>query len=292
MLKSMTGYGRSKLQLDGKEYIIEIKAVNHRYIDIMVKLPRNISYLEDKIKKTVSNNASRGKIDVTISYANVGTSEANVSINKTLANEYIQQLKEIANENGLCEDINVTDILKLPDILITENNVDEEKVWQEFEPKLNDALKSFNNMRLQEGTKLCEDVLKRIEVIDKNLVIISSKSTGLVEKYVVKLEARLKEILKTDSNIDPNRLAQEAVIFSDKCSIEEEITRLKSHINQFKTMINEGNAKGKQIDFLLQEMNRETNTIGSKANCLDITKMVIEIKTELENIREQIQNIE
>lgn len=292
MLKSMTGYGRSKLQLDGKEYIIEIKAVNHRYIDVMVKLPRNISYLEDKIKKTVSNNASRGKIDVTISYANVGTSEANVSINKTLANEYIQQLKEIANENGLCEDINVTDILKLPDILITENNVDEEKVWQEFEPKLNDALKSFNNMRLQEGTKLCEDVLKRIEVIDKNLVIISSKSTGLVEKYVVKLEARLKEILKTDSNIDPNRLAQEAVIFSDKCSIEEEITRLKSHINQFKTMINEGNAKGKQIDFLLQEMNRETNTIGSKANCLDITKMVIEIKTELENIREQIQNIE
>ena len=292
MLKSMTGYGRSKLQLDGKEYIIEIKAVNHRYIDIVVKLPRNISYLEDKIKKTVLNNANRGKIDVNISYANVGTSEANVSINKTLANEYIKQLKEIANENGLCENINVADILKLPDILITENSIDEEKVWQEFEPKLNDALKAFNNMRLQEGTKLCEDVLKRIEVIDENLVIISSKSTGLVEKYVVKLETRLKEILKTDSNIDPNRLAQEAVIFSDKCSIEEEITRLKSHINQFKTMINEGNAKGKQIDFLLQEMNRETNTIGSKANCLDITKMVIEIKTELENIREQIQNIE
>lgn len=292
MLKSMTGYGRSKLQLDGKEYIIEIKAVNHRYIDVAVKLPRNISYLEDKIKKTVLNNASRGKIDVSISYANVGISDSNVSINKTLANEYIKQLKLIANENGLSENINVTDILKLPDILITENNIDEEEVWKAFEAKLNDALTMFNNMRLQEGTKLCEDVLKRIEVIDKNLEIISSKSTGLVEKYVVKLEARLKEILKTDSNIDPNRLAQEAVIFSDKCSIEEEITRLKSHINQFRTMINIGTAKGKQIDFLIQEMNRETNTIGSKANCLDITKMVIEIKTELENIREQIQNIE
>ena len=146
-------------------------------------------------------------------------------------------------------------------------------------------------MRLEEGNKLCEDILNRIDIISKNLEIISSKSTGLVEKYVVKLEARIKEILKTDI-VDQNRLAEEAVIFSDKCSVEEELTRMYSHIEQFKQLINDSNAKGKKIDFLLQEMNRETNTIASKANCLEITKMVIEIKTELENIREQIQNVE
>lgn len=292
MLKSMTGYGRSKLQLDGKEYVIEIKAVNHRFVDISVKTPRTISYLEEKIKKTVLNSVSRGKIDVYITCTNIGTSSANVIINKELASKYVKQLREIAAENSLNDNINVTDILKFPDILITENqNLEEDEVWKAFEEKLNEAICTFNNMRIQEGNKLCQDILNRIDCISKNLVIISQESTGLVEKYIVKLNMRIKEILKTDI-IDENRLAQEAVIFSDKCSIEEELTRLHSHIEQFKSMINDSTAKGKKIDFLLQEMNREINTIASKANCLEITKMVVEIKTELENIREQIQNIE
>ena len=292
MLKSMTGYGRSKLQFDGKEYTIEIKSVNHRFIDVCVKTPRNISYIEDKIKKIVLNSVSRGKIDIYISSANVGASTERIFINKELASEYIRQLQEIANENKLNSNINVVDILNFPDILISNNSLDEELLWESFKPKICEALEQFDAMKMEEGKKLCEDVLKRIEIIDKNLSIISRESTGLVEKYIVKLEARIKEILKDNSVIDQNRLAQEVVIFSDKSSIEEEITRLNSHINQFKQMINDSSTKGKQIDFLLQEMNRETNTIASKANCLEITKMIIAIKTELENIREQIQNIE
>ncbi len=292
MLKSMTGYGRSKLQFDGKEYTIEIKSVNHRFIDVCVKTPRNISYIEDKIKKIVLNSVSRGKIDIYISSANVGASTERIFINKELASEYIRQLQEIANENKLNSNINVVDILNFPDILISNNSLDEELLWESFKPKICEALEQFDAMKMEEGKKLCEDVLKRIEIIDKNLSIISRESTGLVEKYIVKLEARIKEILKDNSIIDQNRLAQEVVIFSDKSSIEEEITRLNSHINQFKQMINDSSTKGKQIDFLLQEMNRETNTIASKANCLEITKMIIAIKTELENIREQIQNIE
>lgn len=291
MLNSMTGYGRSRLELDGREYVIEIKSVNHRYLDITVKLPRDISYLEDKIKKTVLNFVTRGKIDINITYSNVKASERNIYINKSIANEYIKQLKEIALENGLSQNIDVTNILKMPDIMINEIGIKEEEVWQAFETKIIEALNSFNEMREVEGKKLCEDILKRITLIYENLQIISEKSTGLVEQYIVKLEARIKEILKTDI-IDQNRLASEAVIFSDKSSVEEELTRMYSHIAQFKQMVEDTTTKGKKIDFLIQEMNREINTIASKANCLDITKMVIEIKTELENIREQIQNIE
>ena len=292
MLKSMTGYGRSKLQLDGKEYTIEIKSVNHRFIDINVKTPRGISYLEDKIKKTVLNSINRGKIDVYITSTNIGTSADSVKVNKELAKKYIEQLKDIAKENDLSTEIDVVDVLKFPDILITSGQeIDEDEVWKAFEVALNEAISAFDKMRSQEGTKLCEDILGRVDNISKNLDIISKESTGLVEKYIVKLETRLKEILKTDV-VDENRLAQEVVIFSDKCSIEEEITRLHSHIAQFKNMVNDATSKGKKIDFLLQEMNRETNTIASKANCLEITKMVVEMKTELEDIREQIQNIE
>ena len=292
MFKSMTGYGRSKLELGDKEYTIEIKSVNHRYLDLSMKLPRNISYLEEKIKKVVSNNINRGKIDVCITYSNILTeTESNVCINKVLAKEYITQLKEIAKDNNLSEDFDVTSILRLPDLLVTNNDIDEEEIWKIFEPKVNEAVKALDAMRVEEGIQLSKDVLDRIDTIAKNLDIISENSTGLAEKYVVKLEARIKEILKTDV-VDQNRLAQEIVIYSDKCSIEEEITRMHSHIEQFKELVNDTESKGKKIDFLIQEMNRETNTIASKANCLDITKMVIEIKTELENIREQIQNID
>ena len=292
MLKSMTGYGRSKLQLDGKEYTIEIKSVNHRFVDISVKVPRSIGYLEDRIRKLVLKSKSRGKIDITITYINIGTSSEIANINEELASKYIKQLQKIASDNNLSTDISVTDILRLPDILIaSKQEIDEERIWQIFEEKINEAIKAFNDMRTIEGNKLSEDILNRIDIITKNLDIISKESSGLIEKYVVKLDTRLKELLK-ENIVDQNRIAQEVVIFSDKCSIEEEITRLNSHIVQFKNLVNESSSKGKKIDFLLQEMNREINTIGSKANCLEITKMVVEIKTELENIREQIQNIE
>ena len=292
MLKSMTGYGRSKLTLGDKEYTIEIKAVNHRYLDMAVKIPRNISYLEEKIKKVVSNAVNRGKIEISIIYSNIPTeNENNIQINKALAKDYISQLKQIAKENDLSEDFDVTSVLRLPDLLVSRDNVDEDETWKAFEPKVQEAVNNFNQMRIDEGMQLSKDILRRIDEISKNLEIISNNSNGLAEKYVIKLEARIKEILKTDV-VDQNRLAQEVVIYSDKCSIEEELTRMRSHIEQFKKLVNDSDSKGKKIDFLIQEMNRETNTIASKANCLDITKMVIEVKTELEDIREQIQNIE
>ena len=241
----MTGYGKQSLNVEKREYQVEIKSVNHRYLDINIKLPKSISYLEDTIKKEISAKIKRGKIDVFITFENNSQEGKNITINKELAKLYIEQLKELAQEEKILNNIEVMDIAKLPDILIVKNDEEDEKIQNE-----------------------------------------------LIEEYVVKLEKRIKEILKTEE-LDKSRLAQEVVIYADKCSIEEEVTRLKSHIYQFRNLISNNNETiGKKLDFLIQEMNRETNTIGSKANNLEITNGVIDIKTELEDIREQIQNIE
>ncbi len=290
-MKSMTGFGRAKLEKNNRTYNIEIKSVNHRYNDITVKLPRSIGYLEEKIKKEISSNISRGKVDVFISFDNNSTEGKNIRINKELAGLYINELKSLAEENKILSDIQVTEISKFPDVLTIENVEDEDIIWNELSVCLNEAITNFLQMRRNEGEKIKEDLLLRIEKISTKLSEISTYSTGLVEDYVVKLETRIKEILNTDV-VDKDRLAQEIVIYADKCSVEEEITRLKSHINQFKELLNVDIPIGKKIDFLIQEMNRETNTIGSKSGNLSITNLVIDMKTELEDIREQIQNIE
>ncbi len=290
MIKSMTGFGRSTYQNEGREYIIEIKSVNHKYCDISIKIPKSISYLEEKIKKEIIKFVSRGKIDIYVSFNNNSTIGKNIQINKELAKIYIEQLKELAEETGVNKEISLTEIAKLPDVFIVENNIDEEIIWDELSIPLSEAIDSFISMRQIEGNKMAEDLIKRNEQIKEKIKNISELSTGLIEEYVVKLEGRIKEILKTDV-VDKNRLATEIVIYADKCSIEEEITRLKSHTEQLDKML-KGNAGGKKLDFLIQEMNREINTIGSKANNIDITNLVVEIKTELENIREQVQNIE
>ena len=290
MIKSMTGFGRSTYQNEGREYIIEIKSVNHKYCDISIKIPKSISYLEEKIKKEIIKFVSRGKIDIYVSFNNNSTIGKNIQINKELAKIYIEQLKELAEETGVNKEISLTEIAKLPDVFIVENNIDEEIIWDELSIPLSEAIDSFISMRQIEGNKMAEDLIKRNEQIKEKIKNISELSTGLIDEYVVKLEGRIKEILKTDV-VDKNRLATEIVIYADKCSIEEEITRLKSHTEQLDKML-KGNAGGKKLDFLIQEMNREINTIGSKANNIDITNLVVEIKTELENIREQVQNIE
>ncbi len=215
----------------------------------------------------------------------------NVKINEELAKIYIESLKKLAQDNNINDDISVTEISKFPDILSIENVEDEEIIWNELSKCLNEAINGFIEMRQAEGNKIKEDLLKRIESVSNKVYEISNNSTGLVEEYVVKLETRIKEILKTDV-IDKERLAQETVIYADKCSIEEEITRMNSHIAQFKHFLDSNEPIGKKIDFLMQEMNREINTVGSKSGSLFITNTVIEIKTELEDIREQIQNIE
>lgn len=292
MIKSMTGYGRSILENEGREYIVEIKSVNNRYNDINIKMPRSLNYLEDRIKKEILKSISRGKVDVFITFNNNSDLGKNIKLNTDIAKKYISELKELSKETGIIDNINVMDISKFPDVLnIKVEESAEEIIEKELLIGLNEAIKSFIEMRKAEGNKIKEDLENRINQISKKINQISNISAGLVDEYIVKLEARIKELLKTDV-VDESRLAQEVVIYSDKCSVEEEITRLKSHISQFLNLLNENIAIGKKLDFLIQEMNRETNTIGSKANNLEITNFVVDIKTELENIREQVQNIE
>lgn len=290
MIRSMTGYGRGKYEIDSREYTVEIKSVNNRYCDISVKLPRSISYLEEKIKKEITNRVSRGKVDVFITFYNNSTKGKNIKFNRELAGIYINELRELAKENGINSDIQVTDISKFPDVLSIENEEDEELIWNELKLPLEEAINNFISMKETEGRKIYEDLTNRIENIQSKVNIISENSTRLIKEYIVKLENRIKELLDTDK-IDENRLAMETVIYADKCSVEEEITRLNSHICQFKELIKE-NVVGKKMDFMIQEMNRETNTIGSKSSSIEITNLVVEVKTQIEDIREQIQNIE
>ena len=291
MLKSMTGYGRSRYEIDGRTYIIEIKSVNHKYNDLTVKMPRFLNPLEDKIRKTVSESISRGKIDVYINFQNYSDKGKNIKVNTELAKVYIGELQRLADETGIVNNINVIDISKFPEILNIEDENDLDLIWGELKISLEEAISNFVEMRTIEGNKMALDIKSRLDSIAEIVAEIPEYSATVVEDYIAKLETRVKELMKTDV-VDETRLAQEIVIYSDKSSIEEELTRLRSHISQFHTLLQQDNAIGKKMDFLVQEMNREVNTIGSKANSLDITNRVILIKTEIENIREQIQNIE
>ena len=291
MIKSMTGYGKATLSRENREYQIEIKSVNHRYLDMNIKMPRTISYLEEEVKKTIMTYVKRGKVDVFITFENNSTEGRKIQINKEIASVYIKELKKLAEEENILANIEVTEISKYPDVLSIQNEQNEEKIKQELIEVTKQAVQKLVEMRSAEGSKMAQDLLQRVEEIQQNVTKISDQSTGLIQDYVVKLESRIKELLP-NHEIDQNRLVQEVVIFADKCSVQEEITRLNSHIAQFKNFLQAEENIGKKLDFLIQEMNRETNTIGSKANCLEITNKVIDIKTQLENIREQIQNIE
>ena len=290
-MKSMTGFGRASLESNGKNYIIEIKTVNNKYSDITVKSPKRLSFMEDKIRKQIANRITRGKVEVLVSFFDFSNKSKNVVLNKEIAKEYIKQLREIADENNLSENISVVEIAKLPDILNSIDSDNDEEIASEALQCLNMALDSLIEMRKTEGENIKQDLLVRIERVQNLVDKIAENSKGIVEEYVSKLEKRVKEILKTDV-VDENRIAQEAVIYADKASIEEELTRLNSHIVQFKELVNSDGPVGKKLDFMIQEMNRETNTIGSKAGSGEITKAVIDLKVELEDIREQIQNIE
>lgn len=290
-MKSMTSFGRASLESNGKNYIIEIKTVNNKYSDITVKSPKRLSFMEDRIRKQIANRITRGKVEVSVSFFDFSNKSKNVVLNKEIAKEYIKQLKEIADENNLSENISVVEIAKLPDILNSIDSDNDEEITSEALQCLNMALDSLIEMRKTEGENIKQDLLVRIERVQNLVDKIAENSKGIVEEYVSKLEKRVKEILKTDV-VDENRIAQEAVIYADKTSIEEELTRLNSHIVQFKELVNSDGPVGKKLDFMIQEMNRETNTIGSKAGSGEITKAVIDLKVELEDIREQIQNIE
>ena len=278
MIKSMTGYGKESLIIDSREYQVEIKSVNHRYLDISMKLPRALSYLEEKMKRIIASKVKRGKFDVYVNFINNSTEGKNIKINTEIAKMYIKELKELAENENLISDINVMEIAKLPEVLNIQNTQEDDIIEKELETVMTTAVDNLIAMRVAEGNKIEKDLIERLDIISEKVKEISELSTGLIQEYVVKLEGRIKELL-TDQDIDKNRLAQETVIYADKCSIQEEVTRLDSHIAQFKQILNSNEAIGKKLDFLIQEMNRETNTIGSKANNLEITNAVIDIKT-------------
>ena len=287
----MTGNGKSSLAINSREYQVEMKTVNHKYIDINIKMPKIISYLEEDIRKEITKKIKRGKVDIIIGFENYSKEGNHVRINSSLAKMYIENLRRLAEEENLSSNIEVTDISRLPDVLTIKNDLDENQIKDELLSVIRDAISQLIVMRENEGAKISEDIKSKIFQIENKVQEIFTLSTGLIEEYVVKLEGRIKELLKTE-DIDKSRLMQEVVIYADKCSVEEEITRLKSHILQLRNLLETNEPTGKKMDFLLQEMNRETNTIGSKANSLEITNRVVDIKTILEDIREQIQNIE
>ena len=255
-------------------------------------LQENIpGYLEDDIRKAIVSRIKRGKVDISITFEDYGQEANEVKINTELAKIYIGELKRLAIEENISSNIEVTEISKFPDVLKIKSDFDESAIKEEILQVVNDATNKLVEMRTKEGEQISKDILDRISQIEEKTEEIFGLSTGLIDEYVVKLEARIKEILKTD-DIDKSRLLQEVVIYADKCSVEEEITRIKSHILQLKDLLHNNEAIGKKMDFLIQEINRETNTIGSKANNLEITNRVVDIKTILEDIREQVQNIE
>ena len=291
MIKSMTGYGKSSLSINSREYQVEVKSVNHKYIDTNIKLPRIIGYLEDDVRKLIVSKLKRGKVDIFITFEDYSKDNNKIKINTELAQQYIESLRNLAKDAKISKDIEIIDIAKFPDVLTIQNNFNEKQLKDEVLQVVEEAINQLIVMRENEGKQISEDILAKISEIEKKNEEIFKLSTGLINEYVVKLETRIKELLKTE-DLDKSRLMQEVVIYADKCSIEEEVTRMKSHILQLRKLINNNEPSGKKMDFLIQEMNRETNTIGSKANNLEITNRVVDIKTILEDIREQVQNIE
>jgi len=292
MIKSMTGFGHGEYSEDGREFTVEIKTVNHRYSDVFIKMPRQISFLEDRVRGMVSKAVSRGKIDVYITYSNTGEGARMVSYDESLAKAYISAVEALRDTFGLKDDISVSLISKYPDVLKVEQpEEDGEVLWEGLSIAVENALASLIEMRQNEGEELKKVLLERVEYIEGLIGEISRRAPEVPKEYKQKLEARIKELIE-QQNIDENRLLTEVAFFADRASIDEELVRLSSHMSQMRETLGLDQPVGRKLDFLVQEMNREVNTIGSKANDLEITKAVLEIKSEIEKIREQIQNIE
>lgn len=292
MIRSMTGFGRGESQEEGRQFLVEIKTVNHRYSDIFIKIPRQISFLEDKVREVISRGLSRGKIDVYISYEEYGDDSKSVLLDEPLTKAYIKAIETLRDTYNLKDDISVSLVAKFPDILkVEKTEVDEEKIWSLLKIALDSALNALVRMREIEGEGLKNSILEKADYMENILKDISLRAPHVVEEYKQKLENRIKELLDQQT-IDESRIATEVAFFADRCSIDEEIVRLGSHIAQIRETLKLDQSIGRKLDFLIQEMNREINTIGSKANDLAITRNVVEVKSELEKVREQIQNIE
>lgn len=292
MLRSMTGYGRSQKILNGRDILVEIRSVNHRYYEYSSRIPRSYSYIDEKLKALLKSGISRGKVEASVTINNIEGRDIVIGINKSAAEGYIAALRSVSDELGLKDDLKLSNLIKLPDIFTVQKAPDnEEQLWEDVSLVASEALESFISMRCSEGERLKADVLEKAANIEKSICEVERLSPVTVENYRNKLRSKLEEILE-NRDIDEQRILTEAAVFAEKIAVDEETVRLRSHIAQLRTMLDSGEAVGRKLDFLVQEMNREVNTIGSKAQDLNVARVVVDMKAEIEKIREQIQNIE
>ncbi len=292
MLRSMTGYGRGHQVVGNYDITVEVKSVNHRYFEFTSRIPKAYQFLEEKIKTAVQNGCSRGKVEASVSIQLIGGGENEVTLNVDITRGYLAALRSSAGELDLLDDLRLSDLVQFPDIFtVRKRELDPEEVWEAVRGVAEQAVHSFVQMREKEGRQLKEDLAGRLENIAGTLSFIEERAPVLKEEYYNRLYQKITELL-ADKNIDETRLVTEAAIFADRVAIDEETVRLRSHLKQFAELLETDQPVGRKLDFLVQEMNRETNTIGSKCQDVDITRRVVDIKSEIEKIREQIQNLE
>lgn len=293
-MKSMTGYGRARETRNGRDITVEVRSVNNRYLDCTVKMPRAYIFAEDAIKTAVQKAASRGKVDVFISVDSLGAEETLVKVNEPLARQYIDAMRQLMalGAGTVTYDYRATDLAKLPDVLtVTKAEEDLDTISADISAVLQEALQNYVAMRETEGRKLAEDILSRLDTIEAITAKVEARSPQTVAEYREKLTARMQEVLHS-TTIEESRILTEAAIFADKVAVDEETVRLRSHLSQLREMLNSDIPVGRKLDFLIQEVNRESNTIGSKCTDLEISRCVVDLKAEIEKIREQVQNIE
>ena len=293
MVKSMTSFGRSSSEEGQKRiFTVEMKSVNNRYLDINIRMPKALISLEEEVRKMISSSLSRGKVDVFINLKNYSQNEGTPKVDLKLAEDYLNCLREIETNFGLKNDVSVMQLARFPEVItVVQEEEKVEEIFEELKPLISTSIEMMINMRIVEGEKLKEDILDKVSVIEDLVREIEKVADTVPKAYKVKLEERLSELL-SGADIDQNRLATEVCIFADKATVDEEITRLGSHISQIRKTLSLNEPIGRKLDFIIQEMNRETNTIGSKSSDINMTNIVIDIKNLIEKIREQVQNIE
>lgn len=292
MIKSMTGFGRCEISEADRKFTVEIKSVNHRYLDVNMKMPKKLSFFESAIRNVLKQYMQRGKVDLFITYEDFTENKVCVKYNQDIAAEYMKYLNQMAEEFSLDNDIRVSALSRYPEVFsMEEQTIDEDQIWKTLEKALRGAAEGFVETRIREGENLLADLTGKLDGMQKLVEYIEERSPQLIAEYKQKLEEKVKELLE-DVKVDENRLLMEVTMFADKVCVDEEIVRLKSHIETTKQTLLEGGGIGRKLDFIAQEMNREANTILSKANDLTISNCAIELKTEIEKVREQIQNIE
>lgn len=292
MPRSMTGFGRAVKLYDTREITVEIKAVNHRFFEFSSRLPRQYAFLEERLKRLLSGEINRGKVEISVLVATVGEPEEQIEANVGVIKSYIEALRSVKDEFSLPDDLTLSNLLRIPDaITVTKREEDEEELWNQVSETASEALSGFIEMRKTEGEKLKSDIKLKLDEIESSVEYVAERSPEVTKEYFNRLYAKLSELLE-DRNIDEQRLLTESALFADKTAVDEEIVRLRSHISQYRELLELNEPIGKRLDFLIQEFNREVNTIGSKCNDLSITRTVLSMKNTVEKIREQIQNIE